>query len=103
MLLHDILLYIFTAVFAIGVLLNTLGPKGIKNSYIRWGLSANFRFLTALLELVALALIWFGYPLPGYLAALVVMTGSVFILFRSKEYKPIVAPFVTIVIILFLM
>lgn len=103
MLSHDILLYIFTAVFAIGVILNTLGPKGIKDSYIRWGLSENFRFLTALLELAALALIWSGNPLPGYLTALVVMAGAVYILCRSKEYKPVIAPCVTIAIIFFLM
>lgn len=100
--LHNILLYIFTVVFAIGVILNTFGPQGIKDSYVRWGLPANFRFLTAAMELAALILVWTGYPWPGYLTALIVMCVAVLILLRSHEYKPIIAPGIIILLILFL-
>lgn len=101
--LHDAIFYLFNIVFFIGVILNATGPKGIRHSYQKWGLPGYFRFFTAALELLSLYLIWSGNALVGYLIALTVMGGAIFILIRNSEYKPLLAPLVTISIILYLM
>lgn len=90
-------------IFCIGVLVNILGPKGIIDSYKRWGLPESFRFITATLEFLALILAFTPLQLLGYLIALTVMGGAILILLLNREYKPIFAPLVTCVIIIYLM
>lgn len=90
-------------IFCIGVLVNLLGPKGIIYSYERWGLPKWFRFITATFEALAVILAFTPLQLAGYLIALTVMGGAILILLLNREYKPIFAPLVTCVIIIYLM
>jgi len=94
-----ILFYIFVAIFSVGVLVNFIGPEKIKLAYADWGLPAWFRFLTGSMELLALILVFTNFIIIGYLVAGVVMAGAIFLMLRSRLYKDIVAPGLTLLII----
>ena len=100
--LHAALFFIFCVIFTIGVIVNLAGPKAIIDSYARRGFPAGFRFITALFEAISLLLLYLGFDKMGYALALIVMGGAVVILALNKDYKPIIAPALTIMIVFLL-
>lgn len=101
--LDNIIFYIFIMVFCVGVVVNLIGPKGIVDSYKRWGLPGWFRYITAALEALTMALVFTNMAKIGYALALWVMGSAIIILVFNKEYKPVVAPVLTCAMIIFLM
>lgn len=100
---NNVALFLFFTIFFIGVVVNLVGPKGIIDSYIRWRMPSWFRFITAALEALALILIILNYEMLGYGLALVVMLAAIVILCFNKELKPLIAPVLTIALIIFLL
>ncbi|EML9727503.1 DoxX family protein [Klebsiella aerogenes] len=101
--INNLLFSVFIVIFCIGVLANLTGPKGIVDSYKRWGLPGWFRFITAAFEALAVALVFTPFKLIGYGLALGVMGGAVVILVFNKEFRPVIAPLLTAAVIIFLM
>lgn len=97
-----VLWYIFIIVFSIGTLVNIAGPEKIKASYRQWGLPANFRFLTGLLEAVAVLLVLADMELGGYITGMIVMAGAIVILGKNKDFKALPAPVIMLIVTAFL-
>ena len=100
---NNVAVFLFFTIFSIGVVVNLVGPKGIIGSYIRWRMPSWFRFITAALEALALILILLKYEMLGYGLALAVMLAAIVILYFNKELKPLIAPLLTSMLILFLL
>lgn len=100
---NNVAVFLFFTIFSIGVVVNLVGPKGIIDSYIRWRMPSWFRFITAALEALALILILLKYEMLGYGLALAVMLAAIVILYFNKELKPLIAPLLTSMLILFLL
>lgn len=101
--LYHIVFIAFVIIFLTGVVINLTGPKGIVDSYVRWGLPGWFRFITAAVEALALILVFTGFDIVGYAFALGVMSGAIVILGFNREYKPIIAPLLTCLMLIFLL
>ena len=99
----NVVFSLFVIVFCIGVVVNLVGPKGIVDSYKRWGLPGWFRYVTAAFEAIAVVLVFTHLKIIGYALAMGVMGGAIVILLFKKEFKPIVAPVLTLAMIVFLM
>lgn len=100
---NNIVFTLFVIIFCIGVVVNLVGPQGIVESYKRWGLPGWFRYVTAAVEALSVVLVFTYFELLGYALALGVMGGAMVILIFNREYKPVIAPFLTSVIIIFLL
>jgi len=86
--LVNILSWLLGLFFFVGAIINSLAPGKIREDYHRWGYPAWFRFITALLELIAAILIVsYRYKLPGLALAVLVMGAAIITLIYHKEFK----------------
>lgn len=70
-----------------GVFVNAIGPAAVREAYARWGFSPQFRYVTAILEAVATALILIGATCSAGLAlAAAIMLAAMAILWRARQY-----------------
>lgn len=80
--------YFVALVFATGVIINLVGPAGIRDAYTRWGYPPYFRFVTAAVEALALVLIMVESTRTAGLAlAAMVMLAAITTLVRASETK----------------
>ncbi|MCM7589608.1 DoxX family protein [Enterobacter chuandaensis] len=99
----NMLLYFFVLIFTIGTIVNFAGPKKVKEAYSELGLPGWFRFITGTMELISLILIFTGLAAVGYIIAALVMVGAVLLMMRTRLYKEIAAPGLTLIIIFLLL
>lgn len=79
--------------FAVGVIGNFIGPQKIRDNYKRWGYPPWFRYVTAILESVAIVLLMMpSSRLYGALLAAVVMIAAMATLLVHREYANATAP-----------
>ncbi|WP_406549363.1 DoxX family protein [Cronobacter malonaticus] len=90
--LMNILFCLFVLIFAIGTIVNFVGSKKVKEAYSDLGLPGWFRFITGIMELIALILIFTNVAAAGYVIAALVMLGAILLMMRAGLYKEIVAP-----------
>lgn len=75
------------AVYAIGAIVNLTGPGSIPDDYARWGYPRGFRFVTAGLEAIALALILDPeMRTAGLMLGGAVMAAAIATLIRARAY-----------------
>lgn len=80
--------YFVAFVFASGVIVNLVGPAGIRDGYNRWGYPPYFRFVTAALEGLALVLIVIDSTrVAGLALAALIMLAAIVTLVRASEAK----------------
>jgi hypothetical protein len=80
--------YLLSLIMLGGGVANAVGPRGILESYTRWGYPSGFHFVTAILELVAAALILYPPLRPyGMGLALLVLLAALATLMRAGEYS----------------
>lgn len=80
-------LYAVGAVLLVGALVNAIGPKPLREQYRAWGYPPAFRWVTAALEALAVALLISPETRgAGLLLGAVVMMGAIATLVRAREY-----------------
>jgi len=81
-------LYLLIGVFTIGALVNLIGPRPIRAEYERWGYPKNFRFVTAALEAITVALLLLpSTRLAGLALGAAIMVAAIATLVRAGQYR----------------
>ena len=96
-----VLTWLLAAFFLIGAVVNWIAPKPIREDYARWGYSAWFHYVTAILEaLVAGMLLAPETRIIGAALGAVVMLAALATLVRGREWKHMIAPTVVLLVAL---
>jgi hypothetical protein len=94
--------YLLTLIMLGGGIVNAVGPKGVLESYTRWGYPSWFHFVTAILELVAAALLLYPPLRPaGMGLTFLVLLAALTTLMRAGEYghSPAAILFIALIVI----
>lgn len=96
--LEAVMTWLLAALFAVGAVVNAVGPSGIREDYARWGYPKGFRFITAVLELmVATLLLFSGARLAGALLGATIMAAAVATTVKHREPGRSIAPLTALI------
>lgn len=87
--------WLLSAFFVFGACVNAIGPKAIREDYARWGYPKGFRFVTAVLELIAAVLVAIPDARPiGAVLAAAIMAAAVASTLTHGERSRAIAPMI---------
>lgn len=92
-------LYGLIAVYSIGGIVNIVGPKGVRDSFVAWGYPRWFNYVTGALELLAVAMILYApTQLYGVALGAVIMVAALASLVLNRAWNHAPGPVLMLVL-----